>query len=72
MSSWKDEIPEGWEWRGVSWKGKLPVPVYVFRQIGTNKTKGFSGWQINNGDLLESKKIAVTLLRRYLQDAKEL
>lgn len=72
--SWKDQIPEGWEWVGVKWKGRVnrEIPVYIFRKKGTQFTKGFSAWEVNCGNLQQSKEIAVILLKKYISQQNEI
>ena len=60
--SWKNRIPEGWEWKGIAWKGSKEFPVYVFKNTVTGQSKGFSGWIVQP----PTKEKAVSLLREYL------
>lgn len=60
--SWKDDIPEGWVWNGMRWKGKSEFPIYVFKNTVTGLSKGFSGWEVQP----PSKERAVQVLKDYL------
>jgi hypothetical protein len=46
MSKWKERIPEDWKWHGMRWKGPKEFPVFVFKNIHTGFTKGFSAWVV--------------------------
>ena len=63
MSKWKERIPEGWKWHGMRWKGSQEFPVFVFKNIHTGFTKGFSGWVVQP----PTKDVAVDLLIEYIK-----
>lgn len=67
MASWKDKIPDGWEWAGIKWKGTRGFPVYVFKNKLTGQNKGFSGWEVQP----PTKEKAVSLLQEYLGEKSD-
>jgi hypothetical protein len=59
---WKENIPEGWVWNGMRWKGVQEFPVYIFKNKSTGLSKGFSGWEVQP----PTKDRAVEVLKEYL------
>lgn len=69
--SWKDKIPDPWTWAGTRWRGRRnDMPVYVFKNMKTGETKGFSAMSVQGPFDPKSssgiKKNAVVALRRHI------
>lgn len=63
MKSWKEDIPEGWEWNGMRWKGPKETAIWVFKNKATGEKKGFSAWQVQP----PTNETAVHLLKAFIK-----